>query len=451
MAFVPIYILILLATIIIDYIAGIMIENAEGRRRRAFLILSLVANIGVLVIFKYYNFFAININTLADASKAGFSIPLLKILLPIGLSFHTFQAMSYTLEVYRDNQKAERHFGIYALYVMFYPQLVAGPIERPQNLLDQFHAKHDFSYDNCRDGIRLMIWGFFKKIVIADRLAIIVNNVYNDPRHFNGVALTIATLFFAFQVYCDFSGYTDIARGAAKTMGYDLMLNFNRPFASKSVTEIWRRWHISLSTWFFDYLFNPLVASLRKWGRWAIVFGLLFTFFLSGLWHGANWKYIIWGSVYGVALVYEFLTKNFRKKIFSVLPPTVNKTISIFLTFSFFVLASVFFRGKSVKDALYIFAHLFKGWKSVCSVSGIKSVITAIGGNDTVYGSFNVVIGFLLIAFLEIIQFRTKDTSPENIVRNSSSIVKWSYYYFLIIAIFVIGAYDNQEFIYFQF
>ena len=215
MAFIPIYILILGFTITIDYFAGIFLENAEGRRRKLFLIFSLVANIGVLAIFKYYNFISNNLSVLLKGFALDNPLPYLKFILPIGLSFHTFQAMSYTIEVYRGNQMAERHFGIYALYVMFYPQLVAGPIERPQNLLHQFREKHVFEYDRIVEGLKLMLWGLFKKIVIADRLAIYVNAVYNNPEQHNGTTFTLATIFFAFQIYCDFSGYSDIAIGAA--------------------------------------------------------------------------------------------------------------------------------------------------------------------------------------------------------------------------------------------
>lgn len=229
MAFVPIYILILGFTIVVDYFAGIFIEKASGKKRRLYLICSLIANIGVLCVFKYYNFINENFSFLLHGFGLKNPLPYLSILLPIGLSFHTFQAMSYTIEVYRGNQKTERHFGIYALYVMFYPQLVAGPIERPQNLLHQFREKHPLDSDRIFEGLKIMIWGFFKKLVIADRLGIYVNIAYeNVPQH-DGMTLLLATFFFSFQIYCDFSGYSDIAIGAAKVMGFDLMTNFRRP------------------------------------------------------------------------------------------------------------------------------------------------------------------------------------------------------------------------------
>jgi len=258
MFFKAVYILILGFTIIIDYYAGIKIEAADQpKTKKNYLVLSLIANIGILAVFKYYNFINDNISGLYNLLGYKNPIPYLKTLLPIGLSFHTFQAMSYTIEVYRGNQKAEKHFGIYALYVMFYPQLVAGPIERPQNILHQFHEKKYFDYERVLSGLRMMLLGFFKKIVIADRLSVYVDSVYGDVGHANFITVFIAIVFFSVQIYCDFSGYSDIAIGAAKVMGYDLMTNFNIPFISKNVTEFWRRWHISLSTWFNDYLFTP--------------------------------------------------------------------------------------------------------------------------------------------------------------------------------------------------
>ncbi|MEO8583297.1 MAG: MBOAT family O-acyltransferase, partial [Flavitalea sp.] len=272
------YILILFFTIVVDYYAGILIESAKTpNRRKRFLVMSIFANVGVLAVFKYYNFINDNITGLASMFGATNHIPYLKMLLPIGLSFHTFQAMSYTIEVYRGNFKAEKHFGIYALYVMFYPQLVAGPIERPQNMLHQFHEKKYFNKANFISGLKLMLYGFFKKIVIADRLAIYVDTVYSDPSHHFGFQIITASIFFAFQIYCDFSGYTDIAIGSARVMGFELMRNFNYPFHSKSITESWRRWHISLSTWFNDYLFTPVLVNRRNWGKFAVVFGLFVT------------------------------------------------------------------------------------------------------------------------------------------------------------------------------
>lgn len=237
MVFVPVYILILGFTIVIDYFAGILLEKTVGKKRKYWLIASLIANIGVLAVFKYYNFLNNNLSEFLSSIGYHNIVPNLSILLPIGLSFHTFQAMSYTIEVYRGHQKAERHFGIYSLYVMFYPQLVAGPIERPQNLLHQFYEKHEFNYERVVEGLKLMLWGLFMKLVIADRLAIYVNAVYNNVGQHSGKTLALATIFFAFQIYCDFAGYSNMAIGAARVMGFKLMTNFNRPYFSRSISE----------------------------------------------------------------------------------------------------------------------------------------------------------------------------------------------------------------------
>ena len=283
-SFIPAYLLILFAIIGIDYIAGRCIEPAAGKKRKAFLLLSLAANLGALALFKYYNFFIANIDHLLALAHIETSpFPLLHLALPLGLSFHTFQAMSYTIEVYRGNQRAERHLGIYALYVMFYPQLVAGPIERPAELLPQLHSHHKPDYDGIANGLKQMLIGFFMKTVVADRLAIYVNYIYLHPEAHSRLALLIAVFFFAFQIYCDFAGYSLIAIGSAKTLGITLTRNFDVPLFSLSVIDYWRRWHISLSRWFNDYLYMPIVIEKRHWGKGAVVYSLFVTFFLSGL------------------------------------------------------------------------------------------------------------------------------------------------------------------------
>src|SRR3984885_7919477 len=301
MAFIPIYILILGFTIVVDYFAGIYIENASGRRRKLFLVFSLIANIGVLAVFKYYNFINHNFSFLLQGFGLTNPIPYLSILLPIGLSFHTFQAMSYTIEVYRGKQKAERHFGIYSLYVMYFPQLVAGPIERPQNLLHQFHEKHRFDAERIQSGLTLALWGLFKKVVVADSLSIYVDAVYGASSHHSGATLLLATYFFAFTIYCDFSGYTDIARGVSRVYGIELMKNFDAPYFTLAIAEFWSRWHISLSTWFREYVYIPLGGNRVTLGRNFA--NLFFVFMLSGLWHGANWTFIVWGALHGAYLI----------------------------------------------------------------------------------------------------------------------------------------------------
>ncbi|MBA3733386.1 MBOAT family protein, partial [Patescibacteria group bacterium] len=267
MAFVPKYILILFVLIIIDYVLAQKIESSLGTKRKIFFIGSLVSNIGLLFVFKYFNFFNENILNLAHLLHWNYSIGTLSLILPLGLSFHTFQSMSYIIEVYRGNYKAEKHLGIYALYVLFFPQLVAGPIERPEHLLPQLKKDIPFEFSNIVIGLRLMLWGFFKKLVVADRLAISVTYVYAHISNVSGLSIVITIIFFAFQLYADFSGYSDIARGSAKLLGIDVIRNFNQPYFSKSVAEFWRRWHISLSSWFRDYFYFPLVYSRKQTTR----------------------------------------------------------------------------------------------------------------------------------------------------------------------------------------
>lgn len=449
MAFIPAYVLILLGLIITDYFAGIYIEQSTGRRRSLFLVISLVANVGFLAFFKYFNFLNDNISFLAQAIHWNYPISHLMILLPIGLSFHTFQAMSYTIEVYRGKQKAERHLGIYALYVMFYPQLVAGPIERPQNLIHQFYEKHQFDYQRVSDGLKLMAWGLFKKIVIADRLAILVNQVYSDPTSYTGLPLIVATIFFAFQIYCDFSGYSDIAIGAAQVMGFRLMDNFNRPYFSKSIGEFWKRWHISLSSWFRDYLYIPLGGSRVPIWRWQV--NLFFVFLISGLWHGANWTYVIWGGINGFFLLFSIWTRAIRKKIVMTIGldrlPRFYQGVQVLTTFSLVCFAWIFFRAKTLPDALYIVTHIFDGLSRVIvSPQAVVDSLRGLGFRKTDYlvalGSIGVMEGFHLIQ---------RHGSIRHLLSGRPAWFRWAVYYLLIAAILLFGIFKKSQFIYFQF
>lgn len=437
MAFVPVYILILGFTIVVDYFAGIYIETSIGKKRKLFLIFSLIANIGILCVFKYYNFINANFSFLLHGFGLANPIPYLYILLPIGLSFHTFQAMSYTIEVYRGNQKAERHFGIYALYVMFYPQLVAGPIERPQNLLHQFREKHQFDSDRVFEGLKIMIWGLFKKLVIADRLGIYVNGAYNYVDQQNGMTLLLATIFFSIQVYCDFSGYSDIAIGAAKVMGFDLMANFKRPIFAKSTGEFWKRWHISLSTWFKDYLYFPMGGSKVSLPR--RYFNLMIVFLISGLWHGANWTYVIWGGINGFYLVFAIITKKYRDQFNAFIGinklPRLHLFFQIVITFLLISFSRVFFRAKTVEDAIVI----------------IKKILTFKGsvfGN----GAITVVYSIFAISFLFLVEFKKEFyTGSFTLSHHKIFWVRNAYYSLLIILIILLGVFDGGQFIYFQF
>jgi alginate O-acetyltransferase complex protein AlgI len=449
MSFVPVYILILGFTIIIDYLAGLMIERAKGKKRLFFLICSLVANIGILAIFKYYNFIVYNLSFLFKYTGSNNPFSYLSILLPIGLSFHTFQAMSYTLEVYRGKQKAEKHFGIYALYVMFYPQLVAGPIERPQNLLHQFYEKHSFDYVRITDGLKLMAWGLFKKVVIADRLSILVDNVYNNPYHHHGLSFIIATVCFSFQIFCDFSGYSDMAIGIAKVMGFRLMKNFNSPYHAKSVSEFWTRWHISLSTWFKDYLYIPLGGSRVSVPR--LYLNLFIVFLISGLWHGASWTFMAWGALHGFYLIFSLATKKYKNKISRNIGlqnhPKFNRLLQMFVTFLLVSFAWIFFRAKSISVAFYI----------------IKSMVTYTSAD--IYGLLQhqqshldlgligkeIWIALFSVIFLEAIHIIQMKHSITAWIRTKPVYMRWAVYYTFLFLILLFNVSDSKQFIYFQF
>jgi D-alanyl-lipoteichoic acid acyltransferase DltB (MBOAT superfamily) len=431
-----------------------MIENAEGRRRKMFLVMSLVANIGVLAVFKYYNFFISNVDDLLSAlHMSAHSLPLLNIILPIGLSFHTFQAMSYTIEVYRGHQKAERHFGIYSLYVMFYPQLVAGPIERPQNLLHQFREEHKFVYDNVTSGLRLMAWGMFKKVVIADRLAIVVNGVYDNPHDHHGVAVLIAMVFFSIQIYCDFSGYSDIAIGSARVMGFTLMRNFNTPYFSRTIAEFWKRWHISLSTWFRDYLYISLggnrVSKSRSYLNQFIVF------LVSGFWHGANWTFIIWGSLHGTFVIVARVFEPIRNKIRSALRINTEalwfKGYEVITTFILVTIAWVFFRADSFRAAISMFVYLRTGMladmKVLLHTHKVLNVIGFFNGIDLMDWAVIVVSVGVLFA-VDWMQFRM---SVNNWLVKKSPVLRWTIYFSIVYFIIFFGKFGSQQFIYFQF
>jgi alginate O-acetyltransferase complex protein AlgI len=453
MVFIPAYILILALLIVIDYFACIWIEQSQGRRRKTFLLLSILSVCLALFAFKYINFINSNLRALAGFLHWNYPIGVLRLILPLGLSFHTFQSLSCVIEVYKGRQKAERNFGIYALYVMFYPQLVAGPIERPQHLLHQFHEVHDFEYRRVTDGLKLMLWGFFKKVVIADRLAALVNPVYDNPVNQPGISLMLATFFFAFQIYCDFSGYSDIAIGAAQVMGFGLVENFRRPYFARSVSEFWRRWHISLSTWFRDYVYIPLGGN--RVSRSRHYFNLSVTFLISGLWHGANWTFIVWGALHGLYVLAETATVRIRNTITHAAGlnrvPVLLKSAQASVTFALVTFAWIFFRAKSVQQAWYISAHLFTGFGDLPQrllgfLSSRGHAGLPLPGSKQGYA-----IAIALIMFLGLVQFVQRSCSARQRISQGPIWLRWTAYYGLVLAILLLGVFENRQFIYFQF
>jgi alginate O-acetyltransferase complex protein AlgI len=441
MAFIPAYILILLVTILIDYFAGIYLERVEDqKKKKALLWVSILSTCTVLFIFKYFGFFTGSFVGLAGLFGWHLSRPIISIILPIGLSFHTFQSLSYVVEVYRGKQKAEHNFIVYATYVMFFPQLVAGPIERPQNLLHQIREWHAFHYADVTAGLRRMAWGFFKKLVVADRLALYVNDVYSAPRNFNGLQLTLATFFFAYQIYCDFSGYSDIAIGAAQVLGVRLMENFNTPYYSRSVSEFWGRWHISLSTWFRDYLYIPLGGNRVNERRY--IANLLITFCVSGLWHGANWTYVLWGLLNGLYLVAGSLTKNWRNRFWGALTlhehTPIRRAIMLSTTFLLTCAAWIVFRARSIGDAEYVFTHLASGWN-----------FHHVATQQFFLRQLPVAIAAILA--LEIGQLLNKVVPVPSLVLKMPTAARWALYAGFVMTVVMFGVYKQMQFIYFQF
>jgi alginate O-acetyltransferase complex protein AlgI len=432
MAFIPRYILVLLTIITIDYFAGVAIQASRSRRRKLLLATSIAANLGVLVIFKYLDFFDANLSQVAQfvgirytPSPAGF-------ILPLGLSFHTFQSLSYTIEVYRGNFPAERNFGRYALYVMFFPQLVAGPIERPQNLLPQLERPALVDNSAAVSALRLMLLGFAKKLLVADNLATPVEAVYSNLAASTGPAIILATYCFAIQIYCDFSGYTDIARGSARLLGVELIKNFNRPYVSQSVSEFWRRWHISLSTWFRDYLYVPLNRSATL-SRYPTI-NLFIVFLLSGLWHGARWTYVVWGAVNACFIA---LHRALRRTSVVNLP----KFLKIFFTFNLICAGWVFFRATSIRSAFIGFGRITVGWRAPVANLLIGLQLSRLHA---------VVLVCFVGVLLTFESMADSDEYRDKFLRAPRAL-RWAAYYAVLLLIGIFGLNASRQFIYFQF
>jgi len=434
--FIPYYLFVLVLAIIIDYGAGILIENSDNQRhKKYFLIASILSTVLLLFIFKYYNFAVANINNLVGYADSDWRIKFISIALPVGLSFHTFQSLSYVIEVYRGNQKAERHFGIYSLFVMFYPQLVAGPIERPQNVLHQFYEKHYFDWKQITMGLRLMIWGLFKKVVIADNINVVTNTIFDNYGSLNSPYLYVGALLFSIQIYCDFSGYSDMALGSAKCMGFRLMENFNLPYVSQSIKEFWSRWHISLSTWFKDYVYVPLGGS--KQGKKKTVLNQIYVFMISGIWHGANWTFVVWGALHAVYnTTAQFLPKQLLQLEF-IRNNFIRKKLNQLIVFNLVLFAWIFFRADSVFVA-------FKYIKTMFFKYSLTSTLADIGIQKTALCT--LIISSLLFLFF--------DSNIHRFIRRESNLFQFkamTLISFLIAMVITTGFWGKVQFIYFQF
>ena len=432
---------ILVLVTIISYLTAIQIDRSIAKSNKKFWLIScIIICIGILFIFKYFNFFA---DSILRIMSVGLDEPFLKLIVPAGISFYIFQVVSYIIEVYRGNTSAEKNFEIYALFVLFFPKIITGPIERPQHLLPQLKAPQKLIYGNITSSCKIMLWGYFLKMVIADNVVIIVNNVFNDVRSFQGPIFIIAIFLYSIQIYCDFAAYSEIARGCAKLFGIELMMNFKSPYLSKSIKEFWKRWHISLSTWFMEYLYFPLGGSRTK--KIKFYRNLMITFVVSGLWHGASWNFIIWGFIHGMILILENIYHNFFKsnKRELVLFGSFDHIIYTFLIASF---AWIFFRANTLHDAFYVISHLFD-----VTLSTLSSQLSLVG----IEKYFILSIGFaILLLLIDDILFYNKEI---HITEWSTipSIFQWVICIMLVIYIVIFGAYgityNPQSFIYFQF
>jgi alginate O-acetyltransferase complex protein AlgI len=423
----PAYALLLLTSTVITYLAALGIGYfKEKRKKKICLVSSLVLNLAILFLFKYFNFLAMNIETALQASGFAVNMPKFALLLPVGISFYIFQALGYSIDVYRGTVKIERDFPTYALFVSFFPQLVAGPIERSQNLLPQFKQQHRFDYDAVMSGVKLMVWGYFMKLVLADRCGIYVDTIFNNVDKHNGGSYLVASLLFPFQIYGDFAGYSLIAIGVARVLGFRLMENFHRPYFACTIGEFWHRWHISLSTWFKDYVYIPLGGN--RVGKLRNYFNLLITFVVSGIWHGANWTFLCWGTIHGILLCIEKAFGISKQKYTGA-----KKSFHWAATFVLVCFAWILFRANNLSDA----------------VSVVTGIFTNLGTPKPEYANF-MAIGLAMTVLL------TKEFADEfnwkiRVADSKSWLVRHIYLIIMIAYIILFGVLGGDQFIYFQF
>lgn len=424
------YVVLILFTTVVSYVTAILIEKAEKKKAKLILALAaVVASLSVLFVFKYFNFaFA----TLVRVCNM-ISIPLqsftLQLMLPVGISFYTFQTLSYVLDVYYGKVAAEKHFGKYATFISFFPQLVAGPIERTDHLLTQINQKeYKFRYDNASYGLKLMAWGFFKKLVIADNLAVYVDQIFDDVHYYHGFCMVLAILFFTLQIYCDFSGYSDIAIGCARLFDVELMTNFKSPYFSNSIREFWTRWHISLSTWFRDYVYIPLGGN--RVSKFRNCVNVMVTFLVSGLWHGAAFTYVIWGGIHGLLQIMERLFLGKKK-----MPKLI-----VFLLVAF---AWTFFRAQSLSDAVYVLMHMFDGIGQAGYLSSVMDIFDL--------NVFGIVCLLIPIVLLFVYDYVALKVDPIVIISKQKPVIRWVIYYVFVLFILLFASFSAQEFVYFQF
>ena len=434
----PEYGLLLLVSTVLSYGVAIFIAKKKFEERKKYVWICLFINLAILFFFKYFNFFNHSFRSVFSYFHFAYPVPdMLKVLLPVGISFYTFETISYVLDVYYERREPEKRFANYSLYISFFPKLLAGPIEKSTNLLKQIEVETKFNYERIIEGLRRMLWGFFKKIVIADRLSLMIDPVYLHPSEHSGGFVLLSCYMFAFQIYCDFSGYTDIAIGASKVLGYDIVENFDHPFISKSVGEFWRRWHMSLSFWLKDYLFTPIVFKRKNWGNYALVFATFITFILCGLWHGAKWTFVIFGLLQGIVISWELIIKDIRKKWILFVSPRLYNGLSLILTFHFIIFSFIFFRANNVHNALQVLSQ-------IAHIGVGRNILSEFSK----FGIFSLLIVCFSIMYVSVIEKKYK-TSLVGL--NCSDRVNYIFSGFTFTLLIIIGYFNPQTFIYFNF
>ena len=444
----PSFIILLLTSTGIDYYAALQMSKTDDKKKRKkFLLLSLIVNLGLLGFFKYFGMLDSTAASILSSIGISYQGSGWNILLPIGISFYTFQTIGYTIDVYRGTVKAEKHFGYFALYVSFFPQLVAGPIERAKNLLPQLKKKFRFDYAQSAEGMMLICWGFFKKTIVADRLAIGIDSVFAAPEKFAPIHLFLTSLLFLYQLYFDFSSYTDIARGTGKILGIELMKNFNRPFAAKTISELWSRWHISLTSWFATYVSVPIYRKLRNINKKAAyIISTIVTLSLCGLWHGADWTFLIWGAYIAVVMIAGNLTRSFRIRIKDKLGitkiPFINKVIEIATVMALVASAMVLFRAPDIASAVNYYSHMLSPGNTPV-FTGLLERLHMNQVEITI-----VIAGSILI---EVVQYIGRNGRFFEKLAARKPVFRYSVYFALVLIILVLGKFTGNPYIYFQF
>lgn len=436
----PNILLFTLTFVILNYFLGIWLYKNILTKKRLFIFwLSVGLDIGILAFFKYINFLFDNLNVAMGWAGQTALLPHIDLLIPLGISYYTFQALGYIIRINRKAEKAENDFVLFANYMIFFPKFLAGPVERSAHFLPQIKSEITFSQENVSAGLRLFLWGMFKKVVIGDNLAGPVNLVYGDVDHYTGISLMLVFVIQTLHLYCDFSGYTDMALGVGRVFGLKLIDNFNRPFFSRTVGEFWRRWHISLSSWCNDFIYSPFIIKYRRFGNRAAIWGIFITFFVIGIWHGANWTFVMVGILQGLAISYEFATRRKRMSIISKMNPVFTKLASRLIVFLFFCLTLVFFNAKHITDSWYFITHMF------------TNVEVKMSGNKLIYDASSFFIALSAVAILLLIEYyEEKGISVSDYFLKQARWVRWSGYYLLMAMIFYFSG-SGSTFVYLQF